>query len=120
MTSTIKRLCLGVILFCAPTFVAADETSFDVMLGDNAMICDTPESVVTVLATNVNQPDCGLFRTTSGAPVTVTIIGEYQGPERLHPLARFDFHIETPWGNQVQYGWWAGAIPENVPQDVAL
>lgn len=85
----------------------AEETSFDVNLGAGALICDYAESVITSLERGIPMPDCGIFRTSTGAPVTVTIIGQYEDK----PLARFDFHHPTPWGNQVQYGWWAGTIP---------
>jgi len=82
----------------------ADE--FDVNMGPGAMICDKAESVVLTM-NGEQQADCGILTTSTGMPVTVTIIGELHGK----PLARFDFHNPTPWGNQIQYGWWAGTIP---------
>lgn len=98
--------------------MADESVSFEVMLGHGAMICDYAESVVTSLERGVLMPDCGIFQTRTGAPATVTIIGEYQGVERTHPLAMFEFHQPTPWGNQVQYGWWAGDMPTQASADI--
>lgn len=98
---------LSALFWCVATLAHAEQ--FDVMLGGGALICDKPESVVTALQTNVAPNDCGVFQTRTGAPVTVTIIGEYEGK----PLTMFEFHNPTPWGNQVQYGWWAGELPDN-------
>lgn len=92
--------------------LADDVTSFDVVLGDRALICDKPESVQAAMM-GIPMPDCGLMRTRNGMAATVALNGDTivlpDGSEK--PLAMFVFHNEVPWGNNVQYGWWAGEIP---------
>lgn len=85
------------------------QASFDVNMGNGALICDNAESVVMAFQ-GFRPQDCGFLRTRSGMMVTVTIIGQYEDK----PLARFDFHEMPPWGVQTQYGWWAGEIPAEV------
>lgn len=96
-----------------------DIVSFDVVLGGGALICDHAESVV-IQFQGARAPDCGILQTRTGMSATVTIIGEYEGPDRVFPLARFEFHTPTPWDNQVQYGWWAGDLPAATPAGIAL
>lgn len=91
----------------------AEDLSFDALLGGGAMICDTPEDVLNAF-NGTPAPTCGIMQTRSGMSATVTITGEYMD----RPLARFDFHNPTPWGNQVQYGWWGGDIPGVTPAGI--
>lgn len=107
---------LAALTLLATPCLAEEPVSFDVVLGGGAMICDHAESVVTSLQTGRFMPDCGTFQTMTGAPATVTIIGQYEDK----PLAMFEFHNPTPWGNQTQYGWWAGDLPDIVPQGTSL
>lgn len=107
---------IPLVLFLTPSISLAEETRFDVMLGDGAMICDKPESVVEGLTMNVRPADCGVFRSRTGAPVTVTVIGELGDK----PLVQFFFHVPPPWGNQTQYGWWAGELPAEEKPGVEL
>lgn len=96
------------------TAQAQEPTSFDVLLGNGALICDKPESVQLTLG-GTRQSDCGIFQTRRGAPVTVTLNGDMvQHPNgNEYPLAAFEFHNPTPWGNQLQFGFWAGDVPED-------
>lgn len=119
MQSIKSFLVLALTSFAAlmPVMSTAEENqSFDVVLGSGAMICDKAESVVVAFQTSTKPDDCGIFRTRTGAPVTVTIIGHYEDK----PLVRFEFQTPTPWGNDTQYGWWAGEIPDAIPQGTSL
>lgn len=109
---------LAALTLLATPCLADEPVSFDVYLGPGAMICDEPDSVMLSLERGALMPDCGFLRLRPGAgvSVTVTILGYYEDK----PLAMFQFH--EPFSNvpAVQYGWWAGEIPEPVPQGISI
>jgi hypothetical protein len=112
-----KHVIAGILLltigaFFSPVVAEGNPVQFDVRLGNGALICDKQESVEATLNMPGMMPDCGAFRSKSGADVTVVVVGtatDSTGKE--WPVVLFYFHNPTPWGNQYQFGYWAGEIP---------
>lgn len=100
--------------------MAEGPVSFEVNLGHGALICDYPESVLSLLEVQgaTVPADCGQFQTQTGAPVLVTIMGSYEIAGITYLVSRFMFLVEVPWGNPIQYGFWGGDIPKPVGQDL--
>lgn len=96
------------------TTVAEEYLTFDTILAGGALICDKPDSVVTFLESNGTErlPDCGRLMTQKGTPATVTIIEPYVWHDRTFYVAMYQFDNNVPWGVPIQYGFWAGGLPE--------
>ena len=76
------------------------------------LICDTVEQVHQAIQnTNANVEGCGMLRSQYGVPATVTELETYEHDGHIFLMARYDFINPTPWGNQVQYGYWGAPVP---------
>lgn len=102
---------LAILSACAPAY-ADEPISFDVRMAGGALICDTPEDALAK-ADGLLAPTCGTLVSPKGMMATITIMDETRvSPDgKTYPLAMFRFHEPTPWGNDVQFGFWAGEIP---------
>lgn len=104
------------------TTTAEDYISFDTRIGAPTFICDKPDSVLAFLDSDgmTRLPDCGNLVGRVAWPVTVTIIEPYEYDGRTFYIAQFAFAGDVPWGVPIQYGFWAGDVPDLEPAGMSL
>lgn len=105
MKKFLKQLALVSLASIAlwPTPSMAEEPANHPVAISGGLLCNTPEEVLSVIH-GKREDGCGTLR---GRLLAFVVFGEvyvYKG--HAFQLAEYHFLMPTPWGNQVQYGFW--------------